>query len=50
MEMNEELKGFLMNCDLEDLNDSTFSKYELIALERKNTQQYWQDRISAENS
>jgi hypothetical protein len=50
MEIKPELKGYLMNCDIEDLNDETFSKYEIIALERQNTEQYWRDRITAENS
>ena len=50
MDMQPELKGYLMNCDLEDLNDNTFSKYETIASERKNSEKYWRDRITAENS
>ena len=48
--MNDELKGYLMNCDLDELNESTIAKYETIASERKNSEKYWRDRISAENS
>ena len=48
--MKDELKGYLMNCDLEDLNESTLIKYETIAAERMNSEKYWRDRISAENS
>ena len=49
MEMKPELKGYLMNCDLIDLNSQTFEKYEKIAQERMNTEQYWRDRIFYEN-
>lgn len=48
--MQDELKSYLMNCDLEDLSENTQEKYEEIAHMRKNTEKYWRDRISAENS
>jgi hypothetical protein len=44
-----DLKQYLMNCDLEDLNDSTLEKYEDIANMRMLTEEYWRNRISAEN-
>jgi hypothetical protein len=44
-----DLRQYLMNCDLEDLNESTQEKYEDIANMRMLTEQYWRDRISAEN-
>ena len=47
--MNEDYKQYLMNCDLEDLSDSTLEKYLLIASKRKDTEKYWRDRITAEN-
>lgn len=47
--MDDILKGYLMNCDLEDLNESTVAKYEAIAQARKDSEQYWRDRIFYEN-
>jgi hypothetical protein len=44
-----ELKQYLMNCDLEDLSESTQEKYEHIANMRKSTEEYWRNRITAEN-
>ena len=44
-----DLKQYLMNCDLEDLNNSTLEKYEDIANMRMLTEEYWRNRISAEN-
>jgi len=38
-----------MNCDLEDLSESTQEKYENLANLRMSTEKYWRDRISAEN-
>jgi hypothetical protein len=48
--MKDELKGYLMNCDLEELNQYTVEHYEQIATERMNSEKYWRDRIAAENS
>lgn len=45
----DDLKSYLMNCDLEDLNEDTREKYEDIANMRKYTEKYWRDRIAAEN-
>jgi hypothetical protein len=47
--MQDDLKSYLMNCDIEDLNDSTESKYEEIAKMRQATEKYWRDRIFYEN-
>jgi hypothetical protein len=44
-----ELKNYLMNCDLEDLSESTQEKYEEIAKMRMATEEYWRNRIAAEN-
>jgi hypothetical protein len=44
-----ELKQYLMNCDLEDLSESTQEKYEDIANMRMLTEEYWRNRIAAEN-
>lgn len=44
-----DLRQYLMNCDLEDLNESTQEMYEDIANMRMLTEQYWRDRISHEN-
>ena len=44
-----DLKQYLMNCDLEDLNNSTLEKYEDIANMLMLTVEYWRNRISAEN-
>lgn len=49
MEMDDRVKSYLMNCDLDDLSDTTMDKYEKIGTERMNTEKYWRDRISAEN-
>lgn len=48
--VNDDLKSYLMNCDLEDLSESTLEKYEDIAHMRKFTEKYWRDRIAAENA
>ncbi len=45
----DDLKSYLMNCDLEDLTEDTREKYEDIAHMRKFTEKYWRDRIAAEN-
>lgn len=45
----DDLKSYLMNCDLEDLTEATREKYEDIANMRKYTEKYWRDRIAAEN-
>jgi len=42
-------KNYLMNCDLEDLNDDTLAKYEEIANMRMQTEEYWRSRIFYEN-
>ena len=44
----DDLKSYLMNCDLEDLTEATREKYEDIANMRKFTEKYWRDRIAAE--
>lgn len=45
----DDLKSYLMNCDLEDLTEETREKYEDIAHMRQYTEKYWRDRIAAEN-
>ena len=47
--IDQALQGYLMNCDLEDLNDDTVAKYTAIAQSRKDSEQYWRDRIFYEN-
>jgi hypothetical protein len=47
--MDENLKQFLMNCDIEDLSEETTDKYENIAKARQLSERYWRDRINAEN-
>lgn len=47
--MDNDLRQYLMNCDIEDLSASTREKYEDIANMRKYTEKYWRDRIAAEN-
>jgi|LauGreSuBDMM15SN_2_FD.fasta_scaffold230183_2 hypothetical protein len=42
-------KNYLMNCDLEDLNDDTLAKYEDLAKMRMSTEEYWRNRIFYEN-
>lgn len=44
-----EFKAYLMNCDLEDLSESTQQKYEDLANMRMSTEKYWRDRILHEN-
>lgn len=48
--MEENLKQYLMNCDIEDLNADTEEMYKAIAQIRQASEKYWRDRISAENS
>jgi len=47
--MEDSLKNYLMNCDIEDLNESTADKYEQIAKNRRDTEKYWRDRLFYEN-
>ena len=47
--MNEELKQYLMNCDLQEINDDNSGTFEALAETRKATESYWRDRITAEN-
>lgn len=47
--MDDSLKNYLMNCDLEDLNESNSEKYEQLAQSRKDTEKYWRDRLFYEN-
>jgi hypothetical protein len=48
--MEENLKQYLMNCDIEDLNEETEAMYKQIAQIRQTSEQYWRDRIAAENA
>lgn len=47
--MDDILKSYLMNCDLENLNESNHDQYEQLAKSRKDTEQYWRDRLFYEN-
>lgn len=48
--MEENLKQYLMNCDIEDLNEETQEMYKAIAQVRQASEKYWRDRIAAENA
>ena len=48
--MNDVLKGYLMNCDLDELNEDTEIMYTQLAQIRQASEKYWRDRIAAENS
>jgi hypothetical protein len=48
--MKDELKSYLMNCDLEAIDEYTVEHYKQVATERMNSEKYWRDRIAAENS
>jgi len=45
----ENIKPYLMNCDVEAWSDTTQDEITKLALERKNSEKYWRDRISHEN-
>lgn len=47
--MNDELKQYLMNCDLAELNDQNEGTFTALAETRQSTESYWRDRITAEN-
>ena len=44
----ENIKPYLMNCDVEAWSDTTQDEITKLALERKNSEKYWRDRIHYE--
>jgi len=44
----ENIKPYLMNCDVEAWSDTTQEEITKLATERKNSEKYWRDRISHE--
>ena len=45
--MDDRLKQYLMDCDLEDYNEETAEMYKQIAQIRHASEKYWRDRIAA---
>lgn len=46
--MDDRLKQYLMNCDLEDYSEETSEMYKQLAQIRQASEKYWRDRIAAE--
>lgn len=44
----DEIRQYLMNCDIEAWSDTTQDEIIKLATERKNSEKYWRDRISHE--
>ena len=44
----DEIRKYLMNCDIEAWSDTTQDEIIKLATERKNSEKYWRDRISHE--
>ena len=44
----ENIKPYLMNCDIEAWSDITQEEIIKLAEERKNSEKYWRDRIHYE--
>lgn len=46
---SEQLRSYLMQCELESMTPENYMKLEQISIERYKTEKYWRDRIAAEN-
>lgn len=44
----DEIRQYLMNCDVEAWSDTTQDEIIKLATERKNSEKYWRDRIHYE--
>ena len=42
-------KDYLMNCEIDSLNDDTIDQAITLAEMRQATEKYWRDRIAGEN-